>query len=101
MKPMPDFLQLSGKTFLIFGVANRKSVAWFVAKTLEEEGATVIYSVRSDARRKALESQLAGKPVVVGDVENADEGGRRAAPMTAVGQGPTAGIVHSVRRANE
>ena len=44
---MPDFLQLSGKTYLVQGVANRKSVAWHVAKTLEEQGARVVYAVRS------------------------------------------------------
>ena len=47
---MPDFLQLSGKTFVVFGVANRKSVAWFVGRSLEAEGARVVYSVRSEAR---------------------------------------------------
>ena len=36
---MPDFLQLTGKNFLVLGVANRKSVAWFVARSLEEQGA--------------------------------------------------------------
>ena len=39
---MSDFLQVSGKTFLVFGVANRKSVAWSVAKTLEAAGATML-----------------------------------------------------------
>ena len=31
-----DFLQLEGRKFLVFGVANRKSVAWHIAKTLTE-----------------------------------------------------------------
>ena len=57
---MADFLQLSGKTFVVFGVANRKSVAWFVAKSLEEQGARVIYSVRSEARKSSLQTLLAG-----------------------------------------
>ena len=35
---MTDFLQVSGKTFLVMGVANKKSVAWFIAKSLEEQG---------------------------------------------------------------
>ena len=35
---MSDFLQLRGKTFLVFGVANRKSVAWFVAKCRTASG---------------------------------------------------------------
>ena len=42
-----SFLELKGKTFLVVGVANRKSVAFSVAQLLEQEGATVIYSVRS------------------------------------------------------
>ena len=66
---MSDFLQLSGKNFLVFGVANKKSVAWHIARTLEEQGARVIYSVRSEARKKSLETLLAGKPVFLCDVE--------------------------------
>ena len=97
---MSDFLQLTGKTILVFGVANRKSVAWFVAKSLEEQGARVVYSVRSDARKKSLETQLAGKPVFVCDVE--DEGGaaRLAAEIAAAGHAPLHGIVHSIAFAN-
>ena len=53
-----SFLNLSGKKFLVFGVANRKSVAWAIAKTLEEEGAQVLYSVRSEQRREQLEAKL-------------------------------------------
>ena len=48
---MSDFLNLGGKTFLVMGVANRKSVAWFIAKSLEEQGARVVYSVRSETRK--------------------------------------------------
>ena len=46
-----DFLQLAGKKGVVFGVANKKSVAWHVAQTLEEAGALVIHVVRSEARR--------------------------------------------------
>lgn len=97
---MPDFLQLSGKTFVVFGVANRKSVAWFVAKSLEEQGATVLYSVRSEARKKSLETQLAGKPVFVCDVEHEGAGERLAREIAAAGHGPLHGIVHSIAFAN-
>ncbi len=97
---MPDFLQLLGKTFLVFGVANRKSVAWLVARTLEDQGACVIYSVRSEARRKSLETQLAGKPVFVCDVEKPGEIERLAAEIAASGRAPLHGIVHSIAFAN-
>lgn len=97
---MPDFLQLTGQTFLVFGVANRKSVAWFVAKTLEEQGATVIYSVRSEARRQALTVQLAGKPVFICDVEQEGAADLIAGEIAAAGHSPLAGIVHSIAFAN-
>jgi enoyl-[acyl-carrier protein] reductase I len=97
---MPDFLQLGGKTFLVFGVANRKSVAWFVARTLEQQGATVLYSVRSEMRRKTLETQLAGKAVFVCDVEHPGEIERLAATIATAGHSPLDGIVHSIAFAN-
>jgi len=97
---MSDFLQLSGRTYLVFGVANRKSVAWFVARALEEQGAIVLYSVRSEARRQALASQLVGKPVFVCDVEEEGAAERLAAAVADAGHGPLAGIVHSIAFAN-
>ncbi len=39
---MTDFLQLTGKTILVLGVANRKSVAWHAAQGLQEAGAEVV-----------------------------------------------------------
>jgi len=97
---MSDFLQLSGKTFVVFGVANRKSVAWLVAKTLEEQGAKLVYSVRSEARRKSLDSLLAGRRVFVCDVEQAGAVERLAGDIAAAGLGPIAGLVHSIAFAN-
>jgi enoyl-[acyl-carrier protein] reductase I len=97
---MNDYLQLSGKTILVFGVANRKSVAWFVAQSLEEAGAKVLYSVRSEARKKSLEAQLAGKPVFVCDVEQDGAPGRLAAELAAAGHPVLHGVVHSIAFAN-
>jgi enoyl-[acyl-carrier protein] reductase I len=97
---MPDFLQLTGKTFVVLGVANKKSVAWFIARALEEQGARVIYSVRSEARKKSLEAQLAGKPVFLCDVEHEGAADRLAADIAAAGHGPVHGLVHSIAFAN-
>ena len=97
---MSDFLQLGGKSLVVFGVANRKSVAWAIAKSLEEQGAKVIYSVRSEARKKSLESLLAGKPVFVCDVEHDGAAAKLAAEIKAAGYGPLHGIVHSIAFAN-
>ena len=97
---MSDFLQVAGQTFVVFGVANRKSVAWAVAKTLEEQGARVVYSVRSEARRKSLETLLAGKPVFLCDVEQPGAAERLAAEVAAAGHTPVQGLVHSIAFAN-
>ncbi len=95
-----SFLGVQGKAFLVFGVANRKSVAWHIAKTLEAEGATVLYSVRSEARRKSLETALAGKPVFVCDVEQEGALTQLAAAVRSAGYEVLHGLVHSLAFAN-
>jgi enoyl-[acyl-carrier protein] reductase I len=97
---MSDFLNLSGRTFLVFGVANKRSVAWFVGRSLEAEGATVVYSVRSEARKQSLAALLAGKPVFVCDLEEDGAAARLAAEVAAAGFGPFHGLVHSVAFGN-
>lgn len=94
-----SFLQLAGKTFLVAGVANRKSVAWHIAKTLEEEGARVVYAVRSPARLESLGKLLAGKPAYVCDVEDEAQIVKLAAEAGPA-HGPFDGLVHSIAFAN-
>ncbi|MCU0793567.1 MAG: SDR family oxidoreductase [Opitutaceae bacterium] len=97
---MSDFLQLSGKTYLVQGVANRKSVAWHIAKSLEDQGARVIYAVRSETRKKSLAALLEGKPVFICDVEQDGAAARLAAEVAGAGLGPLHGLVHSIAFAN-
>ncbi len=94
-----SFLALSGKTFLVFGVANRRSVAWAVGHTLEAEGAQVVYSVRSEERKKELAGLLAGRTVYDCDVERDGAVDGLAAAVGAA-HAPLAGIVHSIAFAN-
>lgn len=68
-----DFLQLSGRKFLVMGVANKKSVAWRIASMLEECGAEVLYAVRSEARRESLAKLLSNRRVLICDVEHQDQ----------------------------
>jgi len=65
-----DWLALAGKTVLVAGVANKKSVAWHVGRALEGVGARVLYSVRSEKRRTELVRLLPGARVLVCDVED-------------------------------
>ena len=95
-----DFLQLAGRAVLVTGVANRKSVAWHIAKLLTAADCTVLYSVRSEARQEQVQ-KLAGPeaPVFVCDVEHQDQIDRLASEVQAWcdanGQ-KLAGMVHSI-----
>ena len=68
-----SFLNLENKNILVTGVANKKSVAFHIGETLQKEGVNVLYSVRTEERKKQLEKLLAPSPVYVCDVENEDE----------------------------
>ena len=71
--PTFDFLQLQSRKFLVMGVANKKSVAWRIASMLEQCGAEVYYSVRSESRRDSLAKLLVGRTIYVCDVEREEE----------------------------
>lgn len=97
---MADFLALTGKTIVVTGVANRKSVAWHVGKALEEQGAKVIYSVRSESRRSLLASLLKDRTAFVCDVSQEGAAERLAGELQASGISVIHGLVHSIAFAN-
>lgn len=96
---MTSFLNLAGKTFLVLGVANRKSVAWYVAQRLEEQGATVLYSVRSEARREGVRKLLPDREIIVCDVQS-DAQIQSLATTIAGRRIALDGFLHSVAFAN-
>jgi len=90
-----DYLALSGKSFLVFGVANKKSVAWHVGKSLAECGAKVTYVVRSLERKESVAKLLAGSDVLVCDVEHEEQIARLRDELAAKG-GKFHGLLHSI-----
>lgn len=93
-----SFLDLENRRYVVFGVANRKSVAWAIGQTLERAGARVLYSVRAEARRESLAKLMGDRPVYVCDVERPEEIESLAADLA--GEGPFDGLVHSIAFAN-
>ncbi|MEM8910156.1 MAG: SDR family oxidoreductase [Planctomycetota bacterium] len=90
-----DFLGLADKTFLVMGVANRKSVAWAIAQLIEQAGGTVLYTVRSESRRESTAKLLADRRVMICDVEKPEYIERLG--QTLVEDGIClAGLVHSL-----
>jgi enoyl-[acyl-carrier protein] reductase I len=90
-----DFLQLAGKTVLVMGVANRKSVAWQTARVLQEAGADVLYAVRSKARREQVAKLVGDAPIYVCDVEKQTEI-ESLRDMIAADRRTLHGLVHSI-----
>ena len=90
-----DFLSLSGKSFLVFGVANKKSLAWHVGKSLADCGAKVTYVFRSQERKERVAKLLAGSDVHVCDVEH-DEQITRLRDELAAKQTTFHGLLHSI-----
>jgi len=94
-----SFLNLEGKTILVTGVANKKSVAYHIGKTLEAEGARVLYSVRSEDRKQSVQKLLDPAPVFVCDVEHEDQIERLRGEVAATTD-VLHGLVHSIAFAN-
>jgi enoyl-[acyl-carrier protein] reductase I len=90
-----DWLGLEGRTILVTGFANKKSVAWHVGARLAEAGARVAWSVRSGERRAELLRNLPDATVHVCDVEREDDLEALAAALGATGA-PLHGLVHSI-----
>jgi enoyl-[acyl-carrier protein] reductase I len=95
-----DFLKLTDKKIVVFGLANRKSVACAIAKVLREAGAEVIHVVRSALRKETAEKLFPGDRVFVCDVENEENIDRVKKEIAASVNGKIHGIVHSIAFAN-
>lgn len=90
-----SFLDLANKVFVVFGVANKRSVAYRIGGLLEKEGATVVYSVQSDEHRESVAKLLPGREIHICNVEHDDQ---IAALAEAVGarHPKISGLVHSI-----
>jgi enoyl-[acyl-carrier protein] reductase I len=67
-----SFLKLEEKKILIFGVSNRKSVAYFIAKTLQENGAELIFSVQNEKQETFINKSFPTSDVYICDVRDED-----------------------------
>jgi len=95
-----DFLQLVDKKIIVFGLANRKSVACAIARVLQEAGAEVIHIVRSPARKETAEKLFPGARIFICDVENEENIAGVKEEVAASVNGKIHGIVHSIAFAN-
>lgn len=90
-----DYLQLNAKRFVVMGVANRKSVAYFIGKSLETNGAIVEYVVRSAKRKEEVAKLFPSSLIWVCDVEDQLQIDRLSADLASNPE-PVQGFVHSI-----
>ena len=99
-----SFLGFENKRIVIFGLANKKSVACAIGRTLVAEGAEVIHVVRSEERKQNANKLFPQSPVFICDVEDESNIVRvRDEIAEAIGAedgGRIDGIVHSIAFAN-
>ncbi|MDK9708028.1 MAG: SDR family oxidoreductase [Desulforhopalus sp.] len=99
-----SFLDIKKKRFVVFGLANKKSVACAIGKILVDEGAEVIHVVRSQERMANARKLFPDSQVFICDVE--DEANiirvrdEIAEYIGAAEGGRIDGIVHSIAFAN-
>jgi enoyl-[acyl-carrier protein] reductase I len=90
-----DFLQLADKSILIFGVANRKSVAWHISRVLAEAGARCVYVVQNQELKAGVSKLLRGGEIYVCDVEHEDQIARLKEELALRGE-KFHGLVHCI-----
>jgi enoyl-[acyl-carrier protein] reductase I len=69
-------IDLAGKTAVVFGLANKRSIAWGIAQKLHEAGATLAICYQNDRMKleaQSLIDELSGASGFQCDVSNDDE----------------------------
>jgi len=90
-----DFLDIAGKTFLVFGVANKRSVAFSVGQVLSEAKAEVVYVVQSPEIKESVSKILSDTDIYMCDVEREHEITKLAQDISRK-YPKLHGIVHSI-----
>ena len=89
----------AGKTALVLGVANKRSIAWAIAARLAEGGATVAFTYQGDrieSNVRELAAQVDSPLVTACDVRSDAEVGRAFAEVSEAFDGGLDLLVHSV-----
>jgi len=59
-------IDLAGKTAVVFGLANKRSIAWGIAQQLHEAGATLVLCYKNERRQRDAEGLIAELPGSIG-----------------------------------
>ena len=95
-------IDLDGKTGIVFGVANHRSIAWAIAQVLHEAGARLAICYQNDRVRETVANltQSWGNAVLIECDVSSDENVAAAFDTVAKEMGRLDYIVHSIAFAN-
>lgn len=98
-------MDLSGKTYVIMGVANKRSIAWGAARALDKMGAKLVFTILGERFRKEIDkllTELEGDHdiIVECDVSN-DENVEQAFKEIGDKTGGIDGVLHAIAFANK
>ncbi|WML51653.1 enoyl-ACP reductase FabI [Neobacillus sp. PS3-12] len=98
-------LSLAGKTFVVMGVANKRSIAWGIARSLHQAGARLIFTyagerMESSVRELAVSLEADNTLVLPCDVTN-DEEITKCFAQIKDEAGVIHGIAHCIAFANK
>lgn len=101
---MEDLLKIKGRNFVVMGVANQRSLAWGVAKSLQTAGANLIFTYRKERSKDKLvqlleENEMTAQLIVQCDV-NDDASVQQAFEEIGSEIKTIHGLVHSLAFAN-
>ncbi|MBI4236452.1 MAG: enoyl-ACP reductase [Chloroflexi bacterium] len=95
-------IDLSGKTAVVFGVANHRSIAWHIAQALHGAGARLFVTYQNERLREGVQrlaAELPGTEMVECDVST-DESVARTFQQVGQIAGSVELVVHSIAFAN-
>ena len=95
-------IDLSGKTGIVFGIANQRSIAWAIAKILREAGVRLAIAYQNPRLGESVEKLVGGwedTPLIECDVSS-DDSVAKAFDKVAAELGHLDVVVHSIAFAN-
>lgn len=94
-----NFLSVDQQTFLITGVSNKKSIAFFTAQILRENGATCLFTAETPEHRERIQKLFPDSEVFLLDVRQEDQIHALAKTLTEK-EVKLSGLLHSMAFAN-
>jgi len=91
-------ISMEGRTVVVFGVANKRSIAWAIAQHMQKSGATLAVTYQNERLKQEADGMIAALPNATGfqcDVSNDDEIAALFAQLKAK-YGKLDALVHSI-----